>query len=90
MPTGEVLLELVVTAATFKPFKQILTVCILNNRSLVHACQTLKDTTAGTSILLINVDNCVSLGNIIAFDARSVLAVLLTLAHPAGVVMILR
>ena len=60
----------------------------MNYRSLVHASQTLEDSTARTVILLIDVDNCVTLRHIVAFDTRRLLGVLLALAHHAGVVLV--
>lgn len=60
----------------------------MNDWSLVHAGQTLKDPAARTVILLIDVDDCVTLRHIIAFDARRVLGVLLALAHHTGVVLV--
>ena len=60
----------------------------MNNRSLVHAGQTLEDPAARTVILLIDVDDCVALRDIVAFDARRVLGVLLALAHHARVVLV--
>ena len=60
----------------------------MNNGSLMHAGQTLEDPAAGTVILLIDVDNCVTLRYIIAFDARCVLGVLLALAYHASVVLV--
>ena len=60
LSTGEVLLELIVTAATLKPFKQVLAVCVLNNGSLmVYTSHTLEDATAGA--IFIHIDNRVSL-----------------------------
>ena len=60
----------------------------MNNGSLMHAGQTLEDPAAGTVILLINIDDRVTLRDIVTFDARRVLGVLLALADHAGIVLV--
>ena len=60
----------------------------MNYGSLVHAGQTLEDPAAGTVILLINIDDRVTLRDIVTFDARRVLGVLLALADHAGIVLV--
>ena len=60
----------------------------MNYRSLMHAGQTLENSAARTVILLIDVDDCVTLRDIVAFDARRILGVLLALAHHARVVLV--
>ena len=68
LSTGEVLLQLIVAAATFEPFKQVLAVCVLNYGSLmVYASHTLEDATAGTAIF-IHIDYRVSLCNMITLN----------------------
>ena len=65
--------ELVVATAPFEPLQQILTVYVLNYRSLHDACETLENAAAIATLSFVNIDDSLSLPHIIAFDARGLL-----------------
>ena len=76
--------ELVITAASLKPFQQVLAVDILDDRSLHHAGETLENPTACTTLSFVDVDNGLSLAHIVAFNSSSLLGTRLLARHIAS------
>ena len=63
----KVLLQLVIAAAAFEPLEQVLTIDILNDRTL-HAIETLEDAIA--RVILISLNHSLGLPQVAAFDVH--------------------
>ena len=72
------MLQLVIAAAAFKPLEQILTIDILNDRTL-HAVETLEDAIAG--VVLISLNHCLRLPQVAAFNVHHHQLIILGLVY---------
>jgi len=74
LSTGKVLTQGIVTVSAFKPFEQILAIHVLDDWPLDDAGQTLENATACTASIFVDVDHCVTLADVAALDASSLLS----------------
>ena len=68
---SEILPQLVIAATTFKSFKQILAIHILNDGSLANVGETLKDATRADTPIFIDIYNGIALAYVASLDPCS-------------------
>jgi len=75
LPVHIVLLELVLAAAPFEAFQEVLAIDVLDNRPLHHAGQALENATGRSALVfIVNVDDGLGLGQVVTLDACSLLS----------------